>query len=321
MALQPSGQISMSQVNLEVEKAETSQISMDDAIVRSLFAKPSGQISISDGYSRSYRLAVEYLVIAGGGGSGESINDNGGGGAGGYRSSIAGELSGGNTTAEPSLSLAIETLYNVSIGAGGAINSNGSDTSFHSIVSLGGGRGGSAISSTVVAGNGGSGGGGGDLATLGGLGTAGQGFAGGNYSIDAGGGGGAGGPGGAGGTVGLSRGGIGITSSVTGVAVGRAGGGGGGNDTAGRGTATDGGGAGAIGTALPGTVNTGGGGGGAGGTTGVAAAGGSGIVILRYPASFEITVSAGLTASTTVVGTNKVTQITAGVGQVSWRGV
>ena len=51
-------------------------------------------------------------------------------------------------------------------------------------------------------------------------------------------------------------------------------------------------------------------------TTGVA--GGSGVVILRYPDAFTITIGAGLTGSTSTVGSNKVTTLTAGSGNVSW---
>jgi hypothetical protein len=40
--------------------------------------------------------------------------------------------------------------------------------------------------------------------------------------------------------------------------------------------------------------------------------------VLRYPAEFTITIGAGLTGSTTTVGANKVTTLTAGTGQVSW---
>jgi hypothetical protein len=70
------------------------------------------------------------------------------------------------------------------------------------------------------------------------------------------------------------------------------------------------------GTAGAGVVNTGSGGGGAANATG--GAGGSGIVILRYPSAFTITIGAGLTGSTSTVGANKVTSITAGSGNVSW---
>jgi hypothetical protein len=41
-------------------------------------------------------------------------------------------------------------------------------------------------------------------------------------------------------------------------------------------------------------------------------------VILRYPATFTISVGVGLTASTSTVGSNKVTTFTAGTGTISW---
>ena len=59
-------------------------------------------------------------------------------------------------------------------------------------------------------------------------------------------------------------------------------------------------------------------GGGGGGAGGIGGNGGSGIVVLRYPNTFTITVGAGLTGSTATVGANKVTTITAGTGNVSW---
>jgi hypothetical protein len=46
--------------------------------------------------------------------------------------------------------------------------------------------------------------------------------------------------------------------------------------------------------------------------------GGSGVVILRYPAAYTITIGSGLTGSTSTVGENKVTTITAGTGNISW---
>jgi hypothetical protein len=68
-------------------------------------------------------------------------------------------------------------------------------------------------------------------------------------------------------------------------------------------------------------VNTGGGGGGGGfngppGNPG--AAGGSGIVIFRYPFDYTITIGSGLTGTTTLDGQERVTIITQGTGNVSW---
>jgi hypothetical protein len=41
-------------------------------------------------------------------------------------------------------------------------------------------------------------------------------------------------------------------------------------------------------------------------------------VILSYPTSYTITIGAGLTGSTSLVGGKKVTTITGGTGNVSW---
>lgn len=49
------------------------------------------------------------------------------------------------------------------------------------------------------------------------------------------------------------------------------------------------------------------------------AAGGSGIVILKYPDNYTITIGAGLTGTTAAPsGGYKVSTITAGTGNVSW---
>jgi hypothetical protein len=263
-------------------------------------------------------LFVEYLVIAGGGGGGDGIDQaGGGGGAGGYRSSITGESSGGGASAESALSLALGTNYSVTIGAGGS-GSGGSNSIFATITSTGGGKG---ANKTLAGSAGGSGGGaGGTNNTMsGGAGTANQGYAGGSNGGQAYRGGGGGGAGSVGQTAtsatSTGHGGSGVTSSVTGTAVARAGGGGGAGGAPAGGTATAGGG-GARGN---GTANTGGGAGGyLSGEGNGQTSGGSGIVVLRYPSTFTITIGAGLTGSTSTVGANKVTTITAGTGNVSW---
>lgn len=243
---------------------------------------------------------LEYLVVAGGAGGGNG-NGGGGGGAGGYRSSVTGESSGGGASAEAKLSLASGTSHTVTVGAGGSVSSNGQNSVFSTITSLGGGTGGAGA--TLLQGaTGGSGGGAGrDAGTgvLGGFGTANQGFAGGSADATNGGGGG-GGAGQLGGN-GLNenssniggKGGDGVSSTITGSSVIRGGGGGGtgyapgssfglgGNGGGGRGAggAPYGGGA-----AVAGTANTGGGGGGGGNSpfVNVGQPGGSGIVIVRY---------------------------------------
>jgi hypothetical protein len=81
--------------------------------------------------------------------------------------------------------------------------------------------------------------------------------------------------------------------------------------------AAGGAGGGGSGAGLNGTGNTGSGGAGRH-NAGTSGAGGSGVVILRYPSAYTITVGAGLSATTSTVGSNKVTTFTAGTGNVSW---
>jgi len=206
---------------------------------------------------------VEYLVVGGGGGGG-SGRAGGGGGAGGYRTGSL-VIAAGDTA--------------ILVGDGGARAASGGASSLGAVTSAGGGAGGHGDSSSNAAGRpGGSGGGGGFKNVTGGVGTPMQGHAGGaarsgNW-IAGGGGGGAGGAGtrGAGDNEGDGgNGGAGLSSDISGMAVVRAGGG------AGRGEHNDGaagtGGAGVVGAA--GLPKSGSGG-------GANAAGGSGVVIVRY---------------------------------------
>lgn len=243
---------------------------------------------------------IDFLVIAGGGGG-----TLGGGGAGGYRSSVTGELSGRNSAPESQLQVSIGQSFVVTIGAGGPNNSAGVNSTFDSIVSNGGGRGGSD-SGSDNGGPGGSGGGGGNNRP-GGSGTANQGFNGGSGANNNRGGGG-----GAGQAGNTSKGGDGLPSSITGTSVMRGGGGGkhAGSLTAGAGGGGQGGGS----SPQPGQVNTGGGGGGSFSPAGQP--GGSGIVILKYPSAYQLTIPVGLTSSTVSSGDFKITSFTAGTGSV-----
>jgi len=232
-----------------------------------------------------FTATADYLVVAGGGGGGKL--DGGGGGAGGYRAST--------------YSLSANT-YTVTIGAAGTGSStqgvrgtNGGNSVFDTITSIGGGGGGSHTGTETGA-SGGSGGGAShnNSSVSGGAGTAGQGFAGGAGYAGGGGvnaGGGGGGAAEIGNTDGRSHGGDGLDWQSLGTYY--AGGGGGGQEQSGGYSGGDGGlgggghgssnNAGANGTA--GTTNTGGGGGGGGydsGSGGNGFAGGSGIVIIRY---------------------------------------
>ena len=280
-------------------------------------------------------LVVDYLVIAGGAGGG---NLGGGGGAGGYRNSYASESSGGGGSSESAHTLQVSTNYNVTVGAGGAGSTNANNdgtngvnsvfTGTSTITSIGGGGGGSHYN-----GNGQSGGSGGGArsagnSSSGGSGTANQGYAGGdNFSSSAnygaGGGGGAGAVGVNGSASTGGNGGAGLASLITGSSVTRAGGGGGGiqsGATPGTGAAGGGNGIGNNGTASSATANTGSGGGGGGyqGGFGSGGSGGSGIVILRYPSDYSITIGSGLTGTTATSGSDKITTFTAGTGTISF---
>ena len=279
----------------------------------------------------------------------------GGGGAGGYRSSVLGESSGRNSATESQVVAGIGTEYTVTIGAGGAgaltteQGTNGQNSIFSTITSLGGGRGSNYVIQLSTPGTGGSGGGGsGNSANVnvpGGAGTAGQGFDGGtgraqsgsNNDWAGGGGGGAGQNGAASpsGNVGGS-GGNGLQSSISGELTYYAGGGGGcmgasaslasagGLGGGGRGFGNNS--ASFIGgtTGENGVSNRGGGGGGvrdwySGSLTHTRAGnGGSGVVILRYPSDYVVSIGAGLTGNTSLVEQNRVTVITAGTGNITF---
>lgn len=253
---------------------------------------------------------IEYLVIGGGGGGG-TIGGNeqgGGGGAGGYRTNVAGDLSGSASPAEPTLFITLGVPYQIVVGAGG---SGGAGTSFTpgipgtrsalcQITSQGGGGGRSRFAAEYP--QGGSGSGGTMHVRASGTGIVGEGFNGGtgpaaNNILGAGGGGGAGAAG-VGTTVNVGgAGGAGLYSTIEGGSpVPRGGGGGGGGQ--------NGGGAGGVGggangsrqnvARASGTPNTGGGGGGGSNTGG--GNGGSGIVIFSVSAGTGVTFSANVTA-------------------------
>ncbi len=215
---------------------------------------------------------LQYLVVGGGGSGGAYSGYAGGGGAGGFLT--------GNLIPEVN-------SYSVIVGAGGAAQTtnfttgnNGSNSSVFGVLSIGGGGGGG--NAGAIGASGGSGGGSCRTTSSGGAGTTGQGnnggFTSGGSSFAAGGGGGAGTVGSNGfGTSGGGDGGSGLSSAITGSSVFYSGGGGGGGSSTTLG-GLGGGGNGGPSTAISGIANSGGGGGAA--LTG--AAGGSGIVIVKY---------------------------------------
>ena len=270
----------------------------------------------------------EALIIAGGGGgggafSGGSGNHGGGGGAGGYRNSYASETSGGNQPTETKVRVTLGENITVTVGAGGTGGGNnsggggqfdgffGSPSVFGDVTAS---RGGGSMYTkesyrSPIGGNVGSMGGALKTTTTyptdiqfldtpiqGHTGSAGNGSSG-------------GGGGGAGGVGGFGAAGAGLSSSISGSALTKALGGDDGPGGTNSGSSA--------------AANTGSGGQGAsyfsaGYGSRQGGNGGSGIVYIRYPNTFTITVGAGLTSSTTTVGSDKVTTFTAGTGTVSF---
>ena len=309
MAVPSSGQLRLyADIGTELGVAQ-SNVSLGTMSNTAGFTDPDA-MSEFYGYASFTPYSVNFLVVAGGGGGGNSGGTGdgaGGGGAGGLRTSY-GSTSGGNSSAENVFNVQNQT-YIITVGAGGSLSTNGGDSTFATITSLGGGSGANASGNGAAGGSGGGGSCSGG-ARLGGAGTTGQGFAGasqpGSNSYACGGGGGAG-------QIGqqghpnynprINRGGNGLANSITGSTIYYAGGGGGGSGWfAGSeyvAPALGGGGVGAWGDPLSdptpdndrataGGTNTGGGGGGStareyrrfGGKPG-----GSGVVVLRMPTS------------------------------------
>ena len=277
---------------------------------------------------------AEFLVIGGGGDHGNDFSagrtdtaGGGGGGAGGYISSVSGESSGGGASALTPPTLTTGVTYSVTVGAA-ASNTIFSGTDV----------GGTSFNHTALAGGtrnttGGSGGGsaysdpnnGGTFSP--GSGTTGQGYGGSNANYPTGSNAGVcdtprfmcysdsdsatfcgtgypGAGGGAGGAASGRNGGVGVQSSITGTATYYAGGGA--SETICLTNNYN------QGTPGSGSTNYGGGG-------SYAETGQPGVVILRY--SNAVTISnpgGGLTMSTSAVGSNNVTTITAGSGNIEF---
>lgn len=266
--------------------------------------------------------SVEYLIVAGGGSGGTGANNLGNAGSGGGG---AGGLIDGLVDIVPDID------YTVTVGAGGN-ESNGSNSVFDTFVAIGGGKGGN-YNVGIPGNDGGSGGGAGSRVGLpnleGGTGTAGQGNDGGDAASSGaypnGGGGGGAGAAGANAVFNTNGGdgGIGEIYNITGSNVYYAGGGGGASWEIEKtnGTGGLGGGGDATNTqGVDGTVNTGGGGGGGAAVSGTTGPGngGSGIVILKFLNSLEITIANTLSFSNTVDGNFNVYSFTSGTGNIQF---
>ena len=250
---------------------------------------------------------VQLLVVAGGGGGGGGVNAGGGAG-------------GGGLLEDASYTVVPGTVYDITVGAGGAGTPagftngvNGSDSVWNvnaegsgaTQTAVGGGGGGTAQpTDNGVGSDGGSGGGGAFYGAAGAGGSATQGDSGGGTGYGFGGGSGftsgandQGGGGGGAGAVGTNSassipgvGGAGRANTITGASVTYAGGGGGGSrTTTGGAGGSGGGGAGGASTGTngtAGTANTGGAGGGGGNGSTKGGDGGSGIVIVKPAAGY-----------------------------------
>lgn len=240
---------------------------------------------ISGEFPRVTFLAQYAVVAAGGGGS--TAFKPGGGGGGGFRSSLTGLNSGSSTgSVESSITLAMGTAYTVTIGAGSAINTKGSQSVFSSIASEGGGSNSSGGS-----------GAGGNYEQGGYAGTAGQGYNGAAAFVSVHGDWYGGGGGGARSTGSNSSPGAGAaTDLITGSSV---------TYSAGGSGSGAGGGAGAANT-------------GTGGKDGNN--GGSGIVMLKIPSIYSPSVTPGLVYSESDYGdgVHKRIVFTAGTGTVTF---
>ena len=114
-------------------------------------------------------------------------------------------------------------------------------------------------------------------------------------------------------------GGLGLESSITGAAIMRASGGAGGGNSDTPQVSAGGG----SNNQSNATANTGGGGGGASNlpttaTPQIGRNGGSGVVILRYPNEYTVTIGSGLTGTTATDGSDKVTTFTTGTGTITF---
>lgn len=311
---------------------------LSDMIFYNLYDKVGGWYSKVKVKVKLLNPVIRYLVIGGGGGGGGNYRA-GGGGAGAYRTNYNGEVQGGGTPCGPSKTVSINTALAIVVGAGGNggqgnQGSFGGQSIFDDIISDGGGGGGTYFQDAPVNTGNGSGGGGGGKTNGSTTGAAGgtYGNVGGNGANltnsegqCGGGGAGAGTAGSKGGTGGTGGdGGSALSSSITGSIIARAGGGGAGAYSYGNNYPIGGGGG--AGDGIYGdtpyrdgnhaTDNTGSGGGGASGDTGASngngtgGRGGSGIVILRYLSGYNATFTSGVTVTTTVVGSDKVSVIT-----------
>jgi len=299
-----------------------------------IFNSTTDKVEYFDGtkwYGITYEViefSVDYLIVGGGGAGASGFGgvQGGGGGGGGFITSLSGG-SGGGSSSEPSFTLTVGTQYAVTVGSGAANvytlssstpTSGGDSSVFNGVTALGGGSSrsytsgnarASAGSPNYASGGGGTYTGGPGGSYPGSSSPSYRGYGGGNGSAAVfygGGGGGAGGPGS------NTVGGAGKLNAITGNSSlsysGGAGANGYGNPRGGAGQSSQSG-----GNGISGAANTGGGGGGGLYNSGYGADGGSGVVILRYPAGYTATSTLTYTDAPVTGSTDRVIAIT-GVG-------
>jgi hypothetical protein len=314
--------LSAFQVRTELDIASNVPISMLSDAVRTLAGQPTGDVKFSELLGKSNRTPLfDVLVVAGGGGGAGRDGFAGGGGG------------GGGVIYTSDYSVSPGTSYSITIGSGGTRTTSGPDvdatsgqnSSFASIVAIGGGYG---AFGNNGAGNGGSGGGSDRASEQEGLGTAGQGNNGARGSGFAGGGGGGASTAGSEppedglGRLTGGNGGNGFSSSISGTTLTYGGGGGGGGlggNLGGSGGGSGGSGAGGntvpAGTPFP---NQGGGGGGANISTNLGSSGAAGVVIISYPQQYSNAASVSGSPTLTIANGRKIYKWTSGSGSITF---